>query len=67
MNKQIQELYQKAHREVVEEDIYNGMPSVELRFDPEKFAELIIKECAEQCLTDDSMRILNHMGVKGVE
>ena len=31
------------------------------------FTELIVKECAKQCLTDDSMRILNHMGVNGVE
>jgi hypothetical protein len=30
----------------------------------EKFAELIVRECANQCLSDDSMRILNHMGVK---
>jgi hypothetical protein len=33
----------------------------------EKFAELIVRECAKQCLSDDSMRILNHMNVKGVE
>ena len=33
----------------------------------EKFAELIVRECAKQCLSDDSIRILNHMGVKGVE
>ena len=32
-----------------------------------KFAELIVRECANQCLSDDSMRILNHMGMKGVE
>ena len=30
----------------------------------EKFAELIVRECANQCLSDDCMRILNHMGVK---
>ena len=33
----------------------------------EKFAELIVRECANRCLSDDSMRILNHMGMKGVE
>jgi len=33
----------------------------------ERFAELIVRECAKQCLSDDSMRILNHMGVKGEE
>jgi len=29
-----------------------------------KFAELIIRECASQCLSDDCMRILNHFGVE---
>ena len=47
MNKRIKELYQKAHKEVVEEDIYNGMPSVELQFAPEKFAELLVRMCAD--------------------
>jgi hypothetical protein len=32
-----------------------------------RIAELIVRECAKQCLSDDSMRILNHMGVKGEE
>ena len=32
--------------------------------DPEKFAELIVRECASQCLSDDCMRILNHFGVE---
>jgi hypothetical protein len=31
---------------------------------PEKFAELIVRECAGQCLSDDCMRILNHFGVE---
>jgi len=30
----------------------------------QKFAELIVRECASQCLSDDCMRILNHFGVK---
>lgn len=29
-----------------------------------KFAELIVRECAGQCLSDDCMRILNHFGVE---
>ncbi len=28
------------------------------------FAELIVRECASQCLSDDCMRILNHFGVE---
>ena len=35
-----------------------------LHFDKEMFAELIVRECADQCLSDDCMRILNHFGVK---
>jgi hypothetical protein len=29
-----------------------------------KFAELIIRECAGQCLSDDCMRILNRFGIE---
>lgn len=29
-----------------------------------RFAELIVKECASQCLSDDCMRILNHFGLE---
>lgn len=32
--------------------------------DLQKFAELIVRECAGQCLSDDCMRILNHFGVR---
>ena len=30
----------------------------------EKFAELIIHECVNQCFTDDGSRILNYFGIK---
>lgn len=30
----------------------------------QKLAELIVRECAGQCLSDDCMRILNHFGVE---
>jgi hypothetical protein len=34
-------------------------------FDPEKFAELIVKECAEICLeANDHKNILKHFGVE---
>ncbi len=29
----------------------------------EKFAELIINECTEQCMSDDYKNILNHFGI----
>jgi hypothetical protein len=45
-------------------DMINKAAMRALGFDVEKFAELIVKECANQCLSDDCMRILNHMGVK---
>jgi hypothetical protein len=53
---------------IAESTICQGHPQIDgSYFDKEKFAELIVRECAKQCLSDDSMRILNHMGVKGVE
>jgi hypothetical protein len=55
-------------RFIAESTICQGHPQIDgSYFDTEKFAELIVRECAKQCLSDDSMRILNHMGVKGVE
>jgi hypothetical protein len=61
MNKRIEKLFNEAgfHKPEAER------LGIEDKF--EKFAELIVRECANQCLSDDSMRILNHMGVKGVE
>lgn len=29
-----------------------------------EFSELIVRECANQCLSDDCMRILIHFGIK---
>ena len=64
MNERIKQLAKQAY-----EDVIRNTPSflVTKEMYEQKFAELIVKECAKQCLTDDSMRILNHMGVKGVE
>lgn len=59
MNERIEQLAEQAELE------YNFDPMTWLKY--EKFAELIVRECANQCLSDDSMRILNHMGVKGVK
>jgi hypothetical protein len=59
---------QLIERFIAESTICQGHPQIDgSYFDKEKFAELIVRECAKQCLSDDSMRILNHMGVKGVE
>jgi hypothetical protein len=55
MNERIKELAKQCWEERTEG---------QLHFDNEKFAELIVRECAGQCLSDDCMRILNHFGVK---
>ena len=54
MNERIRELAEQC----VGDRPYNNS------FDYEKFAELIVRECASQCLSDDCMRILNHFGVE---
>lgn len=56
MNERIKELAREAGLE------YDFNPMLWLKH--EKFAELIIRECASQCLSDDCMRILNYFGVK---
>jgi len=67
MNERIRELAEQAG--VLMEDVLVDGVSVSKFIFPanQKFAELIVRECAKQCLSDDSMCILNHMGVKGVE
>jgi hypothetical protein len=46
MNERIRELYENAHKEVVETNYDNGMSYIVLELDPDKFAELIVRECA---------------------
>jgi hypothetical protein len=48
MNERIKELYERAHKEVVETNDYNGSAYTVREFDPEKFAELIIEESARE-------------------
>ena len=45
MNERIKELYERAHKEVVETNDYNGSAYTVREFDPKKFAELIVREC----------------------
>jgi len=66
MNEQIRELYDQA---IVIED---GGDYVCGELDPEKFAELIVRECAgvgyeasySECALNVSNKILEHFGVK---
>lgn len=65
MNERIQELVGQA-RFMAEETINKQISkNAELDAFAEKFAELIIQECAEICLeANDHKNILNHFGIK---
>ena len=63
MNQRIQELAEQAKEE--SSQWLGSKPATTITYDElEKFAELIVRECAGQCLSDDCMRILNHFGVE---
>ena len=50
MNERIRELAEQAQKEVWGNNPYNGSPEFEgYELDAEKFAELIIRECADVC------------------
>lgn len=62
MNERIQELKKLA---TIETPAGHGI--VKYVFSPEKFAELILKECAELVVDDDNaFDILKHFGVEDV-
>ena len=64
MNERIQELAEQA-TSIVEMVGPQGYTSSYAKFDREKFAELIVRECAELCLADyDADIILAHFGVE---
>jgi hypothetical protein len=59
MNERIDKLLHKAGA------YFGGEGVVYDSFDPKKFAELIVAECALQCNHNDDMdRILEHFGVE---
>ena len=64
MNQRIRELVGRAEAYAYEhEEHWHDGPDWQELFN-KKFAELIVRECASQCLSDDCMRILNHFGVE---
>ena len=65
MNERIRELAGQA-KFMAEEDINKQISyNTELKAFAEKFAELIVRECAELCLADyDADIILAHFGVE---
>ena len=64
MNERIKELVEQAGYTKGHHDEY-GRLTVMPEFNKEKFAELIVQECALQCNHNDDMdRILEHFGVE---
>ena len=63
MNERIRELAKEA-LDYAERNQSAEVPQHWFKLYNEKFAELIVRECASQCLSDDCMRILNHFGVE---
>jgi hypothetical protein len=65
MNERIRELFEQAHIQppaTVSGQFAFTPPKT---FSPEKFAEMIVRECALQCNHNDDMdRILEHFGVE---
>ena len=65
MNERIRELAEQAGITTnLDTDYFEKDINKWIDYYSEKFADLIVRECANQCLSDDCMRILNHMGVK---
>lgn len=56
MNQQVKKLIQQVGTDVSGKWISTT--------DANKLVELVVEECANQCLSDDSMRILIHFGIK---
>ena len=67
MNERIRELAKAylvherytRYGEIVEEDLYEFYPD-----ELEKFAELIVKECARQVTRNEALNIFEHFGVE---
>ncbi len=71
MNKRIKKLIGQAQKEVWGNNPYNGSPEFEgYELDAEKFAELIIRECADWIDRQDETRcpygvdLVEHFGVR---
>ena len=71
MNERILELYKQAHLPDTAIDPSNNMPYETTTFSAEKFAQLIILECADICDAEEftsgggyAREIVKHFGVK---
>lgn len=69
MNERIRQLYEQAHIERRQEYFSSVVDptiksvSVTRHFDPNWFAELIVKECCDVVDYDNARAIVNHLGV----
>lgn len=69
MNVRIKELAEQAWDSLIDEmgDIVSEDGTFNWDFlhaYDQRFAESIVRQCADQCLSDDCMRILNYFGIK---
>lgn len=65
MNERMLELYKQAQVPHTAIDPSNNMPYESTIFSANKFAELIVRDCALQCQHNDDMdRIEKHFGVE---
>lgn len=63
MNERINKLARQAGLAWAE-DVGCGFPDIKYPPGYEKFAELIVRECMDQCFTEDGERIRKHFGVE---
>lgn len=64
MNKRIQELINLSTERVELNIRGDDTIDTEMVFNKEKFAELIVRECMNQCFTEDGERIRKHFGIE---
>ena len=71
MNERIRELAEQSYKEVIETNDYNGDAYTVREFDQEKFAELIVRECAlvvhKKIGPKSALNVLEHFGVEEEE
>jgi len=63
MNDRIKELYEQSLIREMSKD-HAGNPMMVIKQNPEKFAELIVRECCDQVRMVDAMEIKKHFGVE---
>ena len=57
MSKRFRELKKQSYKEIIETNDYNGSAYTVRKFDSEKFAELIIRECTNIAYEYDAPKL----------